>query len=65
MNVLATAEAWVAANQMVVMATFIATFVAFHLILLTQAVKEEGTNNNIEETDEEFWAAVHATPWMM
>lgn len=68
MNVLATAEAWVAANQLVVIAIFIATFVAFHLVLLMQAVKEEAVGNitnDVNEADEDFWAAVYATPWMM
>ena len=68
MNVLATAEAWVAANQLIVMAVFIATFVAFHLVLLAKAVKAEADTteqNNVNQEEEDFWAAVYASPWMM
>ncbi|MEM7117381.1 MAG: hypothetical protein AAF614_33425 [Chloroflexota bacterium] len=68
MNVLATAEAWVAANQVIVMAVFIATFVAVHLVLLAKAVKEEAEateQNSANQEEEDFWAAVYATPWMM
>lgn len=68
MNVLATAEAWVATNQVIVMAVFIASFVVFHLALLVQTTKKETETteqNDTNQTDEDFWAAVYATPWMM
>ena len=68
MNFLATVETWVAANQAVVMAVFVLAFVGFHLFLLAQAVRDElGAENDdvVNQDDEDFWAVVYATPWMM
>ena len=68
MNLLATAEAWVAANQTAVMVSLVIAFVAFHLFLLAKTAMAEHAANTTEgthTTDEEFLAAVYATPWLM
>ena len=67
MNVLATAEAWVAANQTTVMISLVVAFVAFHLFLLAKTAVADLANDTEETTnaDAELWAEVYATPWLM
>ena len=70
MNFFTQAETWVAANQVAVMVAFVSVFVAFHLLLLVNAVSAGNEENAVvnetnEEQEEDVWATAFAYHPMM
>ena len=70
MNFFTQAEIWVAANQVAVMVAFVSVFVAFHLLLLVNAVSVGNEENRVaidtnEQQEEKVWATYFAYHPMM